>query len=307
MTTAQCATNLLLHFAPEERSIPDSGTYPGRNAAVLEALNGALQECFGNASPWVRWDERGALLQTPTEITLDVTAGSTAATITGWQPWMSGCTVVIAGHDVDNQIRNGSASAVLKYPYGGTTGTAGGTVYQDSIPIPADVLSVHGPVRVNGMDIHPRPSADVFSTRHTDDYGSHIDFVEVPVTRPRVGAAAGRPLSYWLETWSAGNTAAPALRLRLGPANNLSGVLEYRCMLKPPVLTNIASTDSLPIPFEFVQTVFLPIARQKLTACPFFRDQSGITEINRAYQEAIRLLEKLKPSKDDGIQFIARF
>jgi hypothetical protein len=307
MTIAECANNLLLHFAPEERSVPDSVTYPGRNMAVLEALNGGLQECFGNASPWVRWDERGALLKSPTAITLDVTEGSTAATITGWEAWMSGCTVVIEGHDLDNQIRNGSASAVLKYPYGGSTGTVGGMVYQDAIPIGSDVLSIHGPIRVNGMNIHPRPSADVFNTRYTEDYDSHIDFVEVPVTRPRVAASAGRPLSYWLETWSASDTAAPALRLRLGPANSQTGGLEYRAMLKPPVISSIASTSTLPIPFGFDQTIFLPIARQKLTACPFFRDQSGLQEINRAYQEAMSLLASLKPSKDDGFTLVPRF
>jgi hypothetical protein len=307
MTIVQCATNLLTHFAPEERQIPDNPIYPGRNSAVLEAMNGALQECFGNASPWVRWDERGALLMPPAAVTVAVTNGSTAAAITGWQAWMSGCSIVIEGHDVDNQIRNGSASAVLKYPYGGASGTKGATVYQDAIPLGSDVLAIYSPVRADGTDVVPRASADVFSSRQTEDYGSHVDFVEVPVIRPRVAVSAGRPLSYWLETWSAGNTMAPSLRLRIGPANNRSGTLEYRCSLKPPALSSIAAAIALPIPFEFVQTIFLPIARQKLSGSPFFRYPSSMEEIGRAYGEALRLLSSLKPSKDDGIQFRTRF
>lgn len=306
MTIAQCATNLLLHFSPEERSVPDSVTYPGRNAAVLEALNGALQECYGNASPWVRWDERGALLVPPAEVTITVTNGSTAGTITGWAAWMEGCTIVIDGHAVDNQIRNNSASAVLKFPYGGTTGSKTATVYQDCIPLPADVLALYGPVRVDGMEILPRPSADV-SSRSQDDYGAHIDFIETPIVRPRASASAGRSMAYWLETWTAGDTADPTLRMRLGPPNSTSGVLEYRASLKPPVLTDIASTSELPIPFGFDQTVFLPIARQKLTACPFFRDSGGIQEIGRAYREALNLLSSLRPAKDSGFTLRPRF
>ena len=47
MNIAECAANLLRYFSPEERSIPDSVTYPGRNAEVLTAINGAFQELFG--------------------------------------------------------------------------------------------------------------------------------------------------------------------------------------------------------------------------------------------------------------------
>ena len=306
MTIAEIATNLLLHFSPEERSVPDSVTYPGRNAAVLEAINGAFQECFGNGSPWLRWDERGALLKTPAAVTISVTEGSTSGTITGWAAWMEGCTIVIDGHDLDNQIRNGSSTAVLKYPYGGSTGSKNAMVYQDCIPLASDVLAVHQPVRINGTEILPRPSADVHG-RSMQDYGAHLDFVEVPVVRQRASVAAGQPVSYWVETYTASDTADPTLRLRLGPANSKAGSIEYRAMLVPPVISSIASTSTLPIPFGFDQTIFLPIARQKLTACPFFRDQGGLEEIGRAYKQALELLNSLHPSKDQGITLRPRF
>lgn len=118
MTINEAATRLLAYFSPEERSIPDSATYPGRNAAVIGALNGALQHLFAKGGPWLRKDERGALLNAPAEITLSVTHGSASATVSaGWEDWMSGCSIVIDGHTADNQIRSlsnsGRASATI--------------------------------------------------------------------------------------------------------------------------------------------------------------------------------------------------
>lgn len=306
MTIVECATNLLFHFSPEERSIPDSVTYPGRNAAVLEAMNGALQECFGESSPWVRWEERGAILKSPKEVTIAVTNGSKTATITGWESWMAGCSIVIAGHDLDNQIRNNSASAKLKYPYDGTTGTVSAMVYQDCIALDTDVLAVYGPLRGNRFTIHPRAEG-AYSNRNIHDYGVHLDILQVDPVVPRVASAAGQPVTYMVETWSDSDTASPVIRLRLFPANQTVGAIDYRCMLKPPVLSSLSSTNTLPIPFGFVQSIFMPIARKRLMASPFWRDQSGAEEIGRGHQEALDLLKSLTPNKEASITLIPRF
>lgn len=307
MTITQASANLLAHFSPEERDVPDHADYPGRNAIVLEAMNGALQECYAMGSPWTRWDARGAILKTATTVSIAVTNGSTAGTITGWADWMAGCTIVIGGHDCDNQIRNASSPVVLKYPYDGTTGTVSAVVYQDCVSAASDVLAVYGPVRVGGREILPRPNTGLSSIQ-TEDYGGHIDFGIIRNTyNPRVAAAAGHPLAYVVETWSSGQYAAPAVRVRLVPANNLAGVMDYNVTLKPPAITNIAATDLIPVPFGFAETIFMPVARQKLTSSPFFLDQSGGEEIRRAYETAITLLSSLNPSKDTGISLIPRF
>jgi hypothetical protein len=83
MTINQAAVRLFGLFSPEERSIPDSVTYPGRNAAVAGALNGAFQRLFSKEGPWVRKDTRAALIYAPTAVTVAVTNGSTSATVTG--------------------------------------------------------------------------------------------------------------------------------------------------------------------------------------------------------------------------------
>lgn len=307
MTINECATNLMFHFSPEERSIPDSDTYPGRNAAVLEAMNGAMQECFGNSSPWVRWDERGAILKVPAAVTIAVVSGSRDAVITGWESWMAGCSIVIAGHDCDNQIRNDAAACRLKYPYDGTSGTVAATVYHDSLTIDEDVMAIFGPLSVQGRQIHPRPSAD-FGNVQSDDYGAHSDFgITRSNYRPRIGPSSGQPLVYTVETWSASELAAPTLRLRISPASAISGVADYRVMLRPPVIDDLLSESVPPIPFGFVQTIFMAIARKKLMACPFWRDQSNADEITRSHTEAIELLSKIHPSKESGITLISRF
>lgn len=307
MIIYNCATNLLFHFAPEERSIPDDDTYPGRNAAVLEAMNGALQECFGNASPWVRRDERGVILKAPTSVTIAVVQGSCEAVITGWASWMAGCSIVISGHDCDNQIRNNVAECALKYPYDGTSGTVAATVYHDCVTLGDDVLSVFGPLSVQGRVIHPRPSAN-FGNVLTNDYGSHEDF---GITRsgysPRIGPSSGQPLVYAVETWSPSDTESPVYRIRISPANSISGVMDYNVMLRPPVLDDLQSQSLLPIPAGFVQSIFMAIARKKLMGCPFWRDVSNADEIARSHKEAMDLLTKINPCKDSGITLIPRF
>jgi hypothetical protein len=245
------------------------------------------------------------LLYPPTAVTIAVTTGSRSATITGWQDWMAGCSIVIDGHDCDNQIRNNLATVSLKYPYGGTTGSVGATVYGDCITAESDVLAVYQPIRANGLDLQPIGSAGI-ETRSTEDFGAHVDFAPVPAVQLRMVSATSRPMAYALETWSE-DTTPNVIRLRLTPAPAMAATLEYRAMKTPPAITTITSVDQLPVPFEFVQTIFMPLARQKLTACPFFRTQNGMEEIARAAQQAMILLASLDPSKNRGFQLRPRY
>lgn len=308
MTIYECAKVLLGHFSPEERSIPDSPEYPGCNAAVLEAMNGALQECYGSGSPWIRWDERGAILRGPANISVATTQGSPEVQIlSGWEDWMAGCTIIIEGHDVDNQIRNNSAAATLKYPYDGPTGAANATVYHDCVLLEEDVMSVHGPIVVNGREIPPRANPMLHGIADRD-YGFHTDVGLLIGTRAmRTASAAGAPVAYVVETWSPDNFLPVRIRIRLAPANGERGVLDYRVMLRPPVIGDLSSIETAPVPHAFISTIFLPIARQKLMASPFWREQGGGEEIRRAYGEALVMLEKLHPAKDTGIALKPRF
>jgi hypothetical protein len=299
MTVADAAVILLNHFAPEERGTTNSSTYPGRTEEVLNAMNGALQEIFGQASPWLRIEERGSVLNAPATIPVTMTAGSTAATIASgdWQAWFAGCTIVIAGSDVENRILNDSSPAALKFAWGGASGATSATVWQDSVTVAADVMEVVEPVRVNRCRIPPIAYGNAAMVRSDDDFG----FLR---TRTMPGASvaqnAATPLTYAVETWSPSDGLAPATRIRLLPAAAATGTLDYKAKLAPPALGSITSTGLLPLPLQFVQSIFLPVARQRLTACPFFQDTGRGEEIGRAYKAALSLLTSLNPRKNAG-------
>lgn len=312
MTINAIANQLLAHFAPEERSLPDTPSYAGRNAAVMLAMNGALQELYGKASPWVRQDERGVLLHAPARVTLYVMAGGRDVEfLAGWANWMGGCTVVIDGSAIDNQFRDDGDVNVLKYPYDGATAAFGATVYHDCVTLDADVMEVIRPVRVDRVPLGPMVSAEapVFASETgDDDYGFHRRKVSsTPVVR--VADLSNRPLGYAVETWSNAGMSAPRIRLRLKPAPAAEHHLDYRAMLVPPlVVTNLASTAELPVPHGFVESLFFPIARQRLSASPFFRaDGVALQEIARAYHEALALLESLDPRKESGARLVTAY
>ncbi|MEY4952587.1 MAG: hypothetical protein RL299_1011, partial [Pseudomonadota bacterium] len=161
MTIHDLAKKLLTHFSPEERSIPDNPLYPGRNDAVKDAINAALQELFGEAGPWVRKAPQGAYVHGPTSVTIAVTEGSAAGIIPSneWQDWFAGCAIVINGASVDNRILtaqtagNFSASVTIN-PTGDDntivfTAADGLTIAADSISIEYVNLGVHGPLSIS--------------------------------------------------------------------------------------------------------------------------------------------------------------
>ena len=302
MNITEAAARLLSNFSPEERSIPDAVTYPGRNAAVQAALNSALQDLFAKGKPWVRTDKRGAVINAPTTVTIAVTNGSTAGTITGWASWMAGCSIVIDGAAVDNEIRNASASVVLRYPYSGTTGTKTAIVYHDSITVGTDVLELHAEVKVDNRTVHLMTGSKAFaSIGATEDFG----FPQT-VEDARIGVTVGLPIGYEVETWSADGTTAPVIRVRLYPAPAQAGFMSYSAMLLPPIVSDIASTDTLPIPYQFMESIFLPIATKKLRTCSFWRAATADQQIEDDYRNAILNLNESEPTMIQRPHFITR-
>lgn len=301
MNIAAAAAYLLTHLSPEERAIPDSSDYPGRNAAVAKALNGALQKLFGKGGKWVRSDDRGAVVNPPATIAIEVTAGSKSATIANdvWQSWFSGCSIIIDGAAVDNQIRNNSASVVLKYPYSGTTGTKTATVYHDSIDLDADVLEVSDEIKVDRTPLGKisMPTGPSLAHRTNEDFGFQTrSYVKQADSVSNTGRASG----FMVETWSPDATTEPRIRIRLSPAPSKACFLDYSVMLRPPRVTDIASTSDLPIPHDFMESIFLPIALKEFRGCPFWRGMVADDEVESGYQSALEMLGEADPDKTEG-------
>lgn len=299
MNVNEIAQQLLTRFSPEERSIPDSANYPGRNAAVKLAMNGALQEVFGKGSPWLRKAERGALLRPPaTNVPITVAHGSNLATIAlaDWEDWYAGCATLISGSDYQNRITNADNDIILKLPYDGASGAVTATIYHTSIELPDDVLELTGPVKFDGCEIQPvdGPGSPTFS-------GHDFGFVRVTDKH-----AANAPLTYNLEAWSTEDeTTGPRFRLVLSHYPPATRMLEYSAVVVPMVIDSLTSRATLPVPFQWIQSVFYPIALQRLSACPFFL--GGSEEIGRGYHEAIKQLAALNPRKNSGIRFVTPY
>ncbi|MCW1885506.1 hypothetical protein OKA04_12270 [Luteolibacter flavescens] len=309
MTINAIAAQLLTRFAWEERQIPDHADYPGRNAAVALAMNAALQELFGAGSPWVRYDEKGALLRAPARVTITVTHGSSAATITtGWEAWMAGCAIVIDGSAFDNQIRNDAAAVMLKVPHDGPTGSTLATVFQDCVTLDADVMEVCEPVKANRRELGNLVASEYPTLPpRDDDFGLHRHHQADPPP-PRVAQRIGQPIGYTVDTWMKDATSGPRQRLKIQPAPAVDGVLEYRAMLAPPVVVDsLASNAALPIPLQFVQTLFYPIALKRLSSSAFYLPGNSEVSVDDDYQSALKLLASLNPRKSAGARFTSTY
>lgn len=307
MNITEASAKLFTFFSPEERPIPDSVTYPGRNAAVRDALNAALQDLFGKGKKWVRNEDRGAKLYAPTTVSMAVTEGNTAATMVSWASWMEECSIVIEGADVDNRIQAyASGNITLQYPYTGNTGTRSAVVYCDSINLGTDVLEVHDPIKVDRRPLSPisSPATETSRPRNIEDYGFHTQSGR-PVFEPV--SATGRIQGYSVETYSPNANTPPRVRIRFSPAPTLAAFAEYSVMLCPPRVSSLTATDELPIPFAFVESIFIPIAIKKLRGCPFWRGTMADEEVEAGYQNALALLNEGNPRKTQGFRFTAPY
>ena len=301
MTATDFATILLTDFSPEERAIPDAALYPGRNAWVKSAINGAIQEYWLKTGASVREEEVGDLIHAPTAVTITVTAASSESGIaSGYAEWMAGCSIVIVGHDIDNQIRTAETDGtetILKYPYGGSSGTVAALVYHDSMMVRDDVMQVLKPVRVDRQEIWPVANPGNFGLQSYGDFGRSQNTYRAPLNS-RVADTTGTICGYKVETYSPAETGEAVNRIKLVPAPAQSGIIDYMAKLKPWSISSLSSTSPLPIPNEFVEAILLPLARKRLATCPFFLNTDAVSGIESAYQVALRDAEAMCPQGD---------
>lgn len=265
---------------------------------MLNAINGALQELYGDGSPWMKKVEKGVLLHPPREITMHVANGVSEAMVPKleWNDWFAGCEVDMAGMPVRNRILNDANQVQLKFPFVGddSSGTVSATVYHTSVELGERCLRLIGPVMIDGVEIGPR-NADSTLEIVDHDFG-HL--------RIRTNRPEHMSVAYDVETWSPDDNVAPRPRLTLTHYPVKASFLSYSVMEVPLVITSLASNATLPIPAKFVQSVFMPVARQILSSCPFFVASTGVEEIYRSYQKALALLKGLSPKTTSGIRLI---
>ena len=272
---------------------------PGDLDEVASCINGAMQEIWDVAPTEIKERHIGSVLRAPMTVTLDVTNFSNAvANITPWAPWMLGCTIQIAGDDQDNEIE---ATGILSQPYMGTTATGvTALVYSDCIQLDPSVEKVLAPVEIpNQFPIYPAKSRVEFyqilgapiatdSGMGTFPASPFFAFYRRIVARPR---------AWFIEGYiSATNVAR---RMRIAPMPDTNYPLSYRVTINPPKYTagDLAVVGTFadpgiapPIPNDWVESILLPIALQRYSATPGFKNEAAKQELARQYAYARGIL-----------------
>jgi hypothetical protein len=315
MTALQAVTRLLRNFSPEEQSIPSSVTYPGRVEDCLDALNDAFTELVELSPSFLRKDSRGKLLNDPAAVTMAVTAGSTAATIAGasYATWMPGCTVVIAGSSIDNEILEAAASGgdyilTLRYPFDGSTGNASATVFHDAVTIAATELEIIEPLQLFG-------AGELHQVGGPSDLNKLLDPEEDYGRRPRRSRTSSiirrsevtdAPAVYWVESHVPSAAASEMVRrLRIFPLPRAAATLAYEARIAQPVYATADGTV-IPLSERHASAILMPVATYLLTRSPFFRAGNNTEAIKSGYEAAIAMARELNPKPRSGFTFKPR-
>ena len=238
---------LLRHFTPDEQSIPgDSRFGTSRIDEAVKHLNGAIQEISKMGPHWP--GERGFAIavNAPTDLTgVDITAGDNYISSMDagiYADWMIGCTCLISGNDIENEILSyDPVTEILTFRAPVTTAVVGGTVtvYHDSLVCDDECSEVFRPVYVEdfgellaiggeGPSLY-RANDTVFY----EDYRYHQRLVpgSTGAFSLKRTEAPGLPAYYYIGTEYIFGYAY-RLRIKITPVPNQALTVKYRGRLK---------------------------------------------------------------------------
>jgi hypothetical protein len=201
---------------------------------------------------------------------------------------MEGCSIDIPGHTVDNRLRvvpGFPGTYYLQYP-SLVTGTVTATIYHNSFALPERAMNVRSPVLVGGVKI---TDSEVLV-----DHSTNV----------RCSTVVGVVKYYKTTTKVEALTEPPVLRLEFWPPPAVDTPLQYTAILSPEVITDLASNATLVIPFNFIQSVFLPIAARNLMDSSFFRGNAIPDTVLASEKKARMMLAKLVPNKTNSPRLI---
>lgn len=322
MNVRESAQALLDYLQAEQRTIPVTAGYTDPLPAVLRALNGALQEMTALAPTFVFRTRKAARIHEPTQIVLSapVAAGATQITVTGGADWMVGCSIRISNQEW-NEVRSfDSLSGVMRLlnpmTVGGSNFTA--IVFCDSIRIEPDVLRVMSPVAIADMRILTPVSgmSDIMISQY--QFITDQDFGFTPsggLERSSRNTVDEMPLFYFVDTAKEPDDMKPCEgRIRLAPMPRKAAILQYRARITPRNFTMgdiydegnpSADPDTdIPVPFNYVESVFLPLALQRFRGSPYMRNQDVGEEMVRQFGAAGEILRSITPQSKPGIRII---
>lgn len=292
MTVRDTIATMLSYLRVEQRAIPYAGgsDYEDPLPDALAACNAALQQMAALGPLFAAKQQRSAYFRAPTPVAVSgLTHGGMTAT-GSFPSWAAGCWVDLPGDPAMNRILSITGStATLQFPYLSNSSGGTATINVDTVELDGDIITVLEPVRFRG------------SKRTLVAAGG----------REELSLSSGGDVRYFIE--SAISKGAVKLRMMISGYVSTDTVLEFQARTALGELTRAdvynddeGHTDpgvSLPVPANFVESIFLPLALDAFFAkptitnydIPSLRNQDAPSLIHQQAQTALVLLERMRP------------
>lgn len=300
MTARLAYEAMLRYLRVEQRTIPhDDDDFDDPLPDALVSMNTALQQIFTIAPLFSAKQQRSAYFRAPADFAVEalsdggMTCGITVSDTDA--AFMLGCKIQLPDDDNTNRIvkigdtDTGVTTVTLQFPHMSTTADGTATVFYDAAVLPADVITVHGPVAIRG-------GVAIESANGLLDLDN----------------TATRSTRYFIESNVTGGTVLRNI-MRLNAAPTEATVIEFQARTAPPEIVQadiytgdgsyVAGTTTLPIPSSFIESIFLPLALNVFFTKPCVTnfDQPGLRNSNSLAgvadlaKTALLLLERMRP------------
>lgn len=300
MRTIQHVAEICLDYISTADVGANLGSIPaGQRRSLISIITAALQVCYARA-PEAFAGQVGAIIAPPTTCTITAINGSPMVTITGYPYDARGRSLQVGGQYYQVAITAVGATELVE-PWPGTTGNFPATIYGDAIEIVSTFHHLLGDVMVQGSGpLFAAPDRMTFLNIRdgttTGDYGMRGAVARSP-------NSPNTPEAYWVE--EAYLATGTKRYIRLAPFPRSSARMNYTVEYKPREISVADLSDAtvvLPVPGDFVDSIFVPIVLQRWTGSPWFRNESAKSEIARQFKEALQLLAGWSPQDNREIR-----
>lgn len=267
----------------------------------LAALNQTLQQIYAVLPDdfWSRKPIRAETIHEPTTISVNVSPDSKEIEFgAGWEDWMKGCTIVIAGDAVQNRlVSDDDPEVTLWQDYQGSgDGTTTAIIYQDRIHVP-DAEEILGPVILQGhWELSPvqherhRQASNARAMSH----GSKPSYAKnlFPLTSSE--RVIGVPQSYLIQPFAEYQSGARlSLLLDALPNIRYSLTMEVKAVA-PSRVTTWEDPRSYLVPHNYTESILLPMVRFSMASHPSFPRRQQ--DLKPDFDAATKILQSLKPA-----------
>lgn len=221
------------------------------SARILSDLNAVLQQLFAGSQQ----ENKSLLIRGPGTLTLDVvTAESSAITFAGYQSYMQGCTIQIAGDARENRFVKSSGTLALENPYMGSTGSnVSATIHYDCATVDASIGKIYEP-----MSLDRKWAVALVDRAVIDDTRLGLDRRQI--MRP-VRAAIEDALDA---------SSTPSRRILFDTLPDTSYMLHFRADVRAPVVTSFSDTRDYLLPNGLDESILKPLVLQAFASFPDF-------------------------------------